>query len=422
MGDFEQGRGPGATSGEYQRAAAEVRDAASVRAAEQDFRTRLQFRQLLRKNADGADDDAALGGREDCERLLAHAGQAEEEELPGEVAVAVVLGQAIENQFEERGRIVHPGFDARRRVIHGETRLARALAGRAGRKVPYVVAHLRAVETSERAADAEQVGSGLGVLAHVLGRRDAAHPDDHRPRPDRGADLLDRAQAHGTDTVSREPAHLVVEDGLVAHVGHGRADGVGHGDAGGARGQRGPGGFAQVGKNGGQLHEHGDGNRTGDGSGDALQKLGVLADLGAVALGVRAGHVQLEAVGDGGQGAGCGQEALRVGTEDGDQQELVVRDPDAVELGQELFRARIGQADRVDVATGGIAGVDGLTVSGARLEADALGGDDADLGDLLETFPDGGGVRAANAGGDQEAAANRLAPELVWLFEHVERR
>jgi len=137
---------------------------------------------------------------------------------------------------------------------------------------------------------------------------------------------------------------------------------------------------------------------------------------------VRAGHVELEAIGDRRKRARRGQETLDVAAEDGHQQELVFGNLDADEFGQELLRARIGQAHGVDVTAGGIAGVDGFAISRARLVADALGGDDAHLRNLAETFPDGRRMGAADAGRDHEAAANRLRSEHAGAVGHGEKQ
>jgi len=82
-----------------------------------------------------------------------------------------------------------------------------------------------------------------------------------------------------------------VQDGADADLGHRRANGVGEGDAGRARRYRDASASRQVWKHGRELDENRGIRNSNHRFGNRAEQLRVLADLGAIALGVRAGHV-----------------------------------------------------------------------------------------------------------------------------------
>jgi len=127
---------------------------------------------------------------------------------------------------------------------------------------------------------------------HVLGGGDAPIPMMTGPSPTSLRTCSNRPQAQRTDAIPGEAAQPVVQDGADAPTSAIAGPMVvGEGDAGRAAAIAMPSASRQVWKHGRELDENRGIRNSNHRFGNRAEQLRVLADLGAIALGVRAGHV-----------------------------------------------------------------------------------------------------------------------------------
>jgi hypothetical protein len=135
----------------------------------------------------------------------------------------------------------------------------------------------------------------------------------------------------------------------------------------------------------------------------------ILAHGHAVARGMGAGQVQLQAIGYGRQQFRHAHEFLDAAAEDRGQQEAILRHLECLEARERRLGAGIGQAHGIDETARRVLRIHRLAIAGARCKADALGGDDAELRHLVEEVLDDRRGGGDDARGDRERAREGLA-------------
>ncbi len=207
-------------------------------------------------------------------------------------------------------------------------------------------------------------------------------------------------------------------------VGRGvtRAEGIDRAEAVGATFDRGRRDYRDVRRIGCEFGNHRNIDHRFDGGGDVPHQVRVLAHRHAVALGVRAGQVQLEAVRDRRENFRHRHELLDTAAENRGQQETVRGYFQGRQHLPRCLCARVGQPDRIDEAARRVLAVHRFAIARARLQADALGGDHAHLRHMVEHILDDGCRGGDDAGGNRERARQGFTEEFHSQDRGLARR
>ena len=144
------------------------------------------------------------------------------------------------------------------------------------------------------------------------------------------------------------------------------ADCVRYGDPTCAFRNHGDGGPGEIPENRRELDEYRNVDGGHDSPGNLAKQGSVRSNLSAIAFGVRAGHVQLKAIGDRFQNSRCFHKVRNRGAEDGNQKKLIRRDLNGLKFRPKRRCARIREAHGIDVASFRVLSENRLAVSGSR--------------------------------------------------------
>jgi hypothetical protein len=224
-----------------------------------------------------------------------------------------------------------------------------------------------------------------------------------------GADVADALEGDRQHALAGHAAHAVGQDRLPVRQRVAGADGVDGAEAVGAAFFGSAGDSADVRRIGCQLRDHRDIHGAFHRSDDFTYQFRILAHGHAVARGMGAGQVQLQAIGYGRQQFRHAHEFLDAAAEDRCEQEAILRHLECLEARERRLGTGIGQAHGIDETARRVLRIHRLAIAGARCKADALGGDDAELRHLVEEVLDDRRGGGDDARGNRERAREGLA-------------
>ena len=299
------------------------------------------------------------------ERFLAQPGNPQEDELPGLHIDLAIEGEQRDIRADpfvchQRDRAeAHIDVVANMGLGAVAPRLQVAAEGLEVR------ADIVCGQSGERRAHPDHGCSCVEVSAHIVGAADAAAADNRAVR--HRAYLAHAFQADGQNPLARHAAIAIAQHRVAVGRGVARANGVDGAQAVGAAVDRGQRNLRDVRCVGREFGNHRDIDHRFDSGGDLPHQVRVLAHRHAVATGVRAGQVQLEAVRYRREDLCHRHELLDAAAEDRRQQKAVRGNSQGRQHLPRCLCARIGQPHRIDEAARRVLAVHRFAISRARL-------------------------------------------------------
>ena len=265
-------------------------------------------------------------------------------------------------------------------------------------------------QADQGGANPDDCCTRVEVCPHIVGAAHAAAADDGHVR--HGGDLAHALQADGQDALAGDAAVAVAEHRVAVGGGVSRPHGIDGAQAVGATGDGRGRDLGDIGCIGGELGNDRDVHHRLHRGSDLAHQFRVLAHGHAVAGGVRAGQVQLQAVRDRRQDLRHLDKLLDTAAEDGREQEAVRGHLQLRHQLGGLLRTGVGQSHGVDEAARRILAQHRLAVTQARLEADTLGGDHPHFRHMVEDILDDGGRGGDDTGGDGKGTREGFAEKV----------